>query len=78
MYLSGGEMGLGRGQWNERIYEIDTVRRSLEIVGEMPERRRHHKSCCTARTLYLAGGHDRYRCKREEVFRLSLQSGELC
>ena len=75
IYISGGELGLGRGQWNEYIYEVNTVTRTITIVGQMPERRRHHMSCCTEDTLYIIGGLDRYRCKRQELFKLSLQSG---
>ena len=76
IYISGGEIGLGRGKWNEHIYMLDTVKRSIDIVGRMPEKRRHHKSCCTSQALYIAAGNDKFRCKRQEVFKLDIHSGK--
>lgn len=75
LYLSGGELGLGRGKWNCNVYEIDTIRREVDIICQIPDKRRHHKSCCTKQTIYIAGGYDRYRCKRYEVFKMPLATG---
>ena len=56
------------------MYEIDTIYRTVSIITQLPKPRRHHKSCCSGSDLYIAGGFDKLRMKRYEVFRIPLSS----
>lgn len=75
LYLVGGEIGLGKGTWNTEIYEISTLSRRIARQLKMPEKRRGHLSCCSSTSLYIFGGVDRYRVKRNELFKVDLSTG---
>lgn len=77
LYLVGGEIGLGKGTWNTDIYEINTLSRRVTRKLKMPEKRRSHLCCCSSASLYIFGGVDRYRVRRNELFRVDLTTGTL-
>lgn len=72
----GGEIGLGRGTWNMDIYEMSSMNKRLMRKLKMPEKRRGHLSCCSSDAVYIFGGVDRFRVKRNEIYRVDLSTGE--
>lgn len=75
IYISGGELGLGRGRWNTEILMVDTLTRRIYQNLSMPTKLRHHVSCCSRDHLFIYGGYDRYRIRKHETYKINLLTG---
>lgn len=61
LYLIGGEVRIGYGQWNKAIYRYDFLDSSWEHYADMQECRRSFSTCVSGDRIYILGGYGKYR-----------------
>ena len=75
IYMSGGELQLGRNKWYDKLLKYDSFNREWKELGEIPHPRRHHNMIAWGEHLYLVGGFGRHRIMLDSVDRYDTQTG---
>ena len=76
LYMSGGEVKLGRNKWYNKLLRYDSFNREWKELSEMPHPRRHHSMVAWGKHLYLIGGFGRHRIMLDSVDRYDTQTGK--
>ena len=61
IYIIGGEFGLGRGCWNNKVWKYDTFLSKWENIFDLDVSRRHHTLAATEDSIYIIGGFGKHR-----------------
>ncbi|XP_025158494.1 uncharacterized protein LOC105186650 isoform X2 [Harpegnathos saltator] len=67
LYICGGEHGLGKGKFNQRIWRYSLISKKWFIDTPMPIPRRHMITVFFKDKLYLVGGVGRYRKQLKSI-----------
>ena len=67
LYISGGEMGLGRNKWALDVCCFDVLRCVWSQVTKLQAPRRHHSAIGWDHFLYLIGGFGKHRILQDSV-----------
>ena len=61
IYIIGGEFGLGRGRWNNKVWKYDTFQSKWENAFDLDVSRRHHTLAIDNGSIFIIGGFGRHR-----------------
>ncbi|KAJ9578774.1 hypothetical protein L9F63_004982 [Diploptera punctata] len=74
LYIIGGELLLGHGNWNCSIWKYDLITESWTYETSISTPRRHHSICCHGDYIYIIGGFGRHRVIMNSVERYHIES----
>ncbi|XP_022921282.1 kelch-like protein 6 isoform X2 [Onthophagus taurus] len=76
LFLFGGEISLGKGNWNNNFWVYNTICDRWERKSKLPFERRHFETCISNDVLYIVGGTGSFRIIQDNMFYYKYKTNE--
>ncbi|CAG0884472.1 unnamed protein product [Cyprideis torosa] len=71
----GGELNIGRSNWNVTVSAFDVITEEWRYDTSLPKPRRHHRVVADGEDVYLIGGYGKHRMPLSEIHKYNSKEG---